>query len=115
MKQVTLYANNLNGEKYLVNYNKVYTRVDDSYKAKTKDVLRFVFKIRTLIFLYSGIIYKRNASSWAVEWVAHSRLYKLGLFKIHTKDVDFDEDESLFRRICYHIIALDYVIFLGLL
>jgi hypothetical protein len=100
---------------YKVNYNKNYTMVENSYRADTKDLLKLVGDIRSIIYLKSNITYRRTKKSWAIEWLAHNRLFSLGLFPSHTKDVDFDEDESLLRRICYHIISIDYVIVLGFL
>ena len=47
----------------------------------------------------------RNFNSCLNEWIAHNRLYKLGLFKKHTQDCDLSQDESLFRRICYWILS----------
>ena len=90
-------------------YNKKYLRIDDSYKVEDKYTYTMSKDIMELIKKKSNIEYKRSLESWTIEWIAHNRLYKLGLFKKHTKDVDIDENESLFRRICYHIISIDYI------
>lgn len=48
---------------------------------------------------------RRTKKSALNEWIAHNRLYHLGLFKNHTCDCDLTIDESLFRRMCYWIIS----------
>ncbi len=50
----------------------------------------------------------RSIMSCLNEWIAHRRLYKLGLFKKHTKDCDLSADESYFRRVCYWILSRFY-------
>ena len=47
----------------------------------------------------------RSIKSCLNEWIAHNRLYKIGLFKEHTRDCDLSANESLFRRICYWILS----------
>ena len=47
----------------------------------------------------------RTSLSYYREWKAHNILYKLGLFKEHTKDVDLNIDEPWYRRACYFIIS----------
>ena len=47
----------------------------------------------------------RSKQSCLNEWIAHRRLYKLGLFKSHTIDCDLAKDEALHRRICYWILS----------
>lgn len=48
---------------------------------------------------------KRTKKSALNEWIAHNRLYQLGIFKKHTGDCDLTMNESLFRRMCYWIIS----------
>lgn len=50
----------------------------------------------------------RSFKSCLNEWIAHNRLYNLGLFKNHTSDCDLTQDESLFRRACYWILSRCY-------
>ena len=74
----------------------------DSYKIiiprQIESELLIYEKLNKLNFI------KRSMRSYKYEWFAHSFLYRLGLFKKHTKDVDLNDDESLFRRIIYAII-----------
>lgn len=50
----------------------------------------------------------RTFKSCLNEWIAHNRLYNLGLFKNHTSDCDLTMNESLFRRVCYWILSRCY-------
>ena len=47
----------------------------------------------------------RTKKSAINEWIAHNRLYQMGLFKNHTSDCDLTMNESLFRMACYWILS----------
>ncbi len=47
----------------------------------------------------------RTKKSSINEWIAHNKLYQLGLFKSHTCDCDLTKNESLFRRMFYWILS----------
>jgi len=47
----------------------------------------------------------RTFESYVNEWKGHNRLYKLHLFRKHTKDVDLEEPQRLFWRIVWGIIG----------
>ena len=67
----------------------------------TSDMEKFLVGLR-----YNGgassecIIFKRSLDSMIDEWKAHNLLYKFGLFRSHTKDVDID-NESKYRKFFY--------------
>ena len=82
-----------------------YVRIEDSYNVKTSEIRAFLSDLVLQITLDGKLKYKRSFESWEKEWVAHNRLYKLGLFRQHTKDADLYEDESKFRLFCYNIIG----------
>ena len=89
-----------NIEYYVLNNN---CKIIDSYKMTNKEVmLDFINQLREEHKEFQV----RTSSSYYREWKAHNILYKLGLFKSHTKDVDLNIDEKLSRRICYFIISL---------
>lgn len=50
----------------------------------------------------------RSLKSCLNEWIAHNRLYNLGLFKNHTSDCDLTQNESGFRRVCYWLLSRCY-------
>lgn len=56
-------------------------------------------------FYTSGdLLSNRSIKSYVIEWEAHNWLYRHNLFSSHTKDVDLNSDETLFRRFCFLII-----------
>lgn len=86
-----------------IQYNSKNVRIMDSYQVRNvKDmiiVLR-LFKIKT------DYRSKRSLKSWIKEWKSHNRLYRLGLFRSHTKDCDLEENEKLHRLIAYQILGI---------
>jgi hypothetical protein len=55
-----------------------------------------------------GFSYKRSLSSWLMEWKAHNYLSDKNIETSRTSSVDLNEDETLFRRFGYFILALFY-------
>lgn len=47
----------------------------------------------------------RKFDSYVREWKAHNNLYKLGLFKSHTKDVDLEEPIKWYYELIYWLIG----------
>lgn len=85
-----------------IEYNSANVRILDPYKIKSKTFMELIleiFKIRT------GFVSKRSINSWVREWKAHNRLYKLGLFKEHTKDCDLEENKKIHRLMVYWILG----------
>lgn len=85
-----------------IEYNSSNIKLIDSYKIKNKSDMRAIlstFKLNT------GYKSKRSIRSWLREWRFHNRLYRLGLFKSHTKDCDLEENEKIHRRIIYFIFG----------
>lgn len=71
-----------------------------SYTIDYKDVCRFCEKLKVA----TGSKYKRSARSWMKEIVAHNMLLNIGLFESHVADTDLDENEKLYRRVCYDVM-----------
>ena len=85
------------------------------YNPKTKNIkilnsYLYENKKEMIKYLDQMPLYKinRNIKSCLNEWIAHKRLYQLGLFKEHTKDCDLSANESVFRRICYWFLSRFY-------
>jgi hypothetical protein len=85
-----------------IEYDENNIKVIDSYKIKKRDLIS---DILVLFKLETGYVSKRNLVDWVSEWVAHNRLYTLGLFRSHTKDVDLEENEKRWRKIIYKILG----------
>ncbi|WP_298061702.1 hypothetical protein [uncultured Rikenella sp.] len=71
----------------------------NSYKIKSKKEMKIFLEVLPLYTI------KRNINSCLNEWVAHNRLYKLGLFKEHTINTDLSKNESILRRIGYYLLS----------
>lgn len=76
-------------------------RYIDSYKITSISMIES--EINKL--LTKGLISStRTAKSYVKEWHAHNVLYKMHLFRSHTKDVDLNDEESPFRLFMYSLI-----------
>ena len=53
-----------------------------------------------------GIIFKRTIDSQLYEWKGHNVMYKWHLFRSHTTNVDINENESWWKRVCYTILSI---------
>lgn len=74
-------------------------KIINSTKLKTKkEINEFLDKVPLNLV-------NRTKKSALNEWIAHNRLYQMGLFKNHTCDCDLTKNESLFRRICYWLLS----------
>ena len=85
--------------RYLKNKTKIY----DSYLIK--DVKK---QVEDIINERVDMDYKitRSLKSYIAETKAHNRLYKLGLWKKHTKNTDLEENIKLWKEIVYRIIGV---------
>lgn len=50
--------------------------------------------------------FKRSYKQLVAEWKTHSRLYKWGLFKSHTKDVDLNYPVKWYVQLIYNILGI---------
>jgi hypothetical protein len=72
-----------------VTYTKNLTKIFDSYKMKdVESEVKEIIEERAR----QGYPVTRTLQSYVKETKAHNRLYKLGLFRSHTKDVDLEEN-----------------------
>lgn len=49
---------------------------------------------------------KRSIKQLANEWIAHTRLYNLGIKKDHTQDVDLEYPQKKIYSIAYAILGI---------
>ena len=89
----------------IISYSKENTRVENSYLIKSRlkisRAVSNIIKERERL----GLPVTRDKKSYIREWVAHNRLYKLGLFKSHTKDVDMEEPIKWYYELIYWLIG----------
>lgn len=91
---------------YKIQNNNIH--IQDSYLIHKKSEMNEL--LLTIKQEYPNLLVfeKRSINSLIREWRAHNLLYKLGLFKNRTKDVDLDIYETALRRICYFILSIFY-------
>ena len=86
-----------------IQYNDENVRIVNSYKIKNTFVIKYIL---TEFVHQTDYCSRRSIRSWVKEWKAHTRLYRLGLFKTHTQDCDLEEHEKLHRLLIYENIGL---------
>jgi hypothetical protein len=48
---------------------------------------------------------KRSMTSLIDEWIAHNLLFKLNLFRKHTKDCNFESNQKIHIKFSYFILG----------
>lgn len=85
-----------------IEYSENNTHVTDSYKTDNYNLnVCYIIRERTL----RKLPVTRSFESYVREWRGHNRLYYLHLFRSHTKDVDLDENMSMFWELVWLIIG----------
>lgn len=86
-----------------IQYDKRNVRIIKSYEVKKEwDMLYILITFQEQTNFQS----KRSLRSWIKEWKTHNRLYRLGLFRSHTRDCDLEENEKLHRLIAYQLLGI---------
>ena len=82
------------------------TKIYDSYKLRNDAQITclVVMIIRTRRALNLKIT--RDTKCYVREIKAHNKLYKMGLFKSHTKDTDLEEPISKNKRLIFNVIGM---------
>ena len=78
--------------------------VHDSYTTTDRTLIRSI-----LVYVKdqapNNVTKNRSMFSLCNEWIAHSLLYKLGIAKSHTRDVDLEYPQSVLHTIAWTIIG----------
>ena len=85
-----------------VTYTKNLTKIFDSYKMKDveKEIKQIMEERKK-----QGYPVTRTLKSYIKETKAHNRLYKLGLFRSHTKDVDLEENIESWKEAVWFMLG----------
>ena len=87
-----------------IEYTKNNTKVYDGYLYSNSEIEQVVKEIiRTRKEL--GLPVTRTESSYISEWKTHNRLYKLGIQRNRTRDVDLEEEINPTRNFLYSIFG----------
>ena len=87
-----------------VDYRETYTKVYDSYKYSNEEIEQAVEEIMQKR-KELGLPVTRTKSSYISEWKSHNRLYRLGVQRSRTKDVDLEEEIEQTRNFLYSIFG----------
>lgn len=98
----------IDGKTHVINYtpSEHNINVQDSYRfIKRSDINKILDSIHR--FEDDSLVFaNRERWSLASEWRVHTRLYKLGLWKSRTKDVDLNWPIKWYMVILYNIFGL---------
>lgn len=85
-----------------ISYSENNTHVEDSYKAKDIGLeIMSIMRERKL----RKLPVTRAFDSYVREWKGHNNLYKLHLFRSHTKDVDLEEPNKWYLELIWWLIG----------
>ena len=82
----------------------VAIKIINSYQIKKRSRIKeilYVFKLE-----HSDIKFDRDINLLVKEWIVHNRLYKLGLFRNRTKDVDLEYQQKWYLKVMYWILGI---------
>jgi len=91
-----------------ISYNENNIHIKNSYKVKNSAEMEEALRYVVARAAKRGITYKRSMASWIREWKTHNFLCGMKYKVAQTSSVDLNENESLFRRLSYFILALFY-------
>ena len=77
--------------------------IPDSHEISKRDFDRILDEIETE--RPSEVMKNRSRKSLKAEWAAHNGLYKLGMWKSHTKDTDLEYPQKWYLSVAYYIFG----------
>ena len=95
----------VNGINIVVSFFTGNIHIKDSYQVKNDEDKKCLLDAVMNSNEYITGNYSRTKTSYLREWKAHNVLYEWGVFPERTRSVDLNNDESLFRRICYFFLS----------
>lgn len=79
--------------------------IEDSYLITRRGEMYAV--LDHLKFSYpDSNVWKRSFFHMSCEWKAHNRMYRLGLYRSHTKSVDLNYPQKWYMKAIYFILGL---------
>lgn len=87
----------------MIIYSKHNTKIIDGYlEENIERTVQEIIEVRRI----KGYPVTRTKKSYVSEWKAHNRLYRLGIKRSHTKDVDLEENIDKCKDIIYRVIGI---------
>ena len=88
-----------------ISYSMTNTHVENSYLLTTRKAIKE--QVEEIID-YRNVtkrLVTRSINSYVREWRGHNRLYNWNIARSHTKDVDLNENNSIFEELAWLIIG----------
>lgn len=93
----------INIQGFEIHCSKTGMNIINSYKVKTlKQMKNILIEALNTTTLYKT---KRSMTSLIDEWIAHNLLFKLNLFRKHTKDCNFESNQKIHIKFSYFILG----------
>lgn len=92
------------GFEALVSYGCI--TIYESHKTSNRKIITNVLKAIAEKHPDCKVIQKRSIKSLADEWIAHTRLYNLGIMRDHTADVDLEYPQNKLHKIAWAILGI---------
>lgn len=89
-----------------IDYRENNTKIYNSYELSNIGISAIVDSIIHVRKNVKRIKVTRTKQSYINEIKAHNRLYKLGLFRNHTRDADLEEPIEKWKEILYAILSI---------
>lgn len=87
----------------MIIYSKYNTKIIDGYlEENIERTVQEIIEVRRI----KGYPVTRTKASYIAEIKAHNRLYRLGIKRSHTKDIDLEENINKCRDIIYRVIGV---------
>ena len=88
-----------------ITYNKDNTIVHDSYLLGSDYLIRKVAVEIATTRIIKHLLQKRTEKSYIQEIKGHNRLYRIKIFRKHTKDIDLEENQSTFWKVVWWLLG----------
>lgn len=79
-------------------------KIIDSYTITDRSKMKEI--IYAIQHAHSEIKFDRDYNLLISEWVAHNRMYKWGIRRDKTKDVDLEFEEKWYNKLIFKIIGI---------
>lgn len=75
--------------------------IEDSYQVPKKDFAKDIDIVLEGLSWIESEVRKRSMFSLTTEWACHNFLYRIGICRSRTKDVDLNYPQKLWEKILY--------------
>lgn len=96
-------------EKYNLTKNNLH--VEDSY-CYSKHRVRVMLSALRRVYIGDSYVWQRSGFSLRTEWYCHNFLYRIGICRSRTKDVDLNYPQKWWEKVVYPVFGCIAYIFI---